>query len=144
MIHLEHRVKIQAPADRVWAAITNWTAQGEWMFATSVTDSGVPGVGQHIEAFTGFGPVGFLDTMTVTKWEPPRRCEVDHTGKVVRGTGAFEVIPINDHACELVWEEDLIIPLGAIGAAGFAVIKPAFMAGIRHSLNRFASQVELA
>ena len=29
--------------------------------------------------------------MTITVWEPPRRAVVRHTGKVVRGSGAFEV-----------------------------------------------------
>ena len=33
----------------------------------------------------GAGPVGFWDTMIITRWEPPYRVDVLHTGAVVRG-----------------------------------------------------------
>ena len=59
------------------------------MLGTSVwaVDSG-EGVNGRIAAFTGLFPksrkLGFIDCMTITKWEPPRVCDVLHTGKVAR------------------------------------------------------------
>lgn len=142
MKHLELTVSVAAPADFVWAAITDWPRQGEWMFATTVeqTSSGPNQVGTTISAFTGFGKLGFLDTMTVTKWEPPFVCDVVHTGRVVRGTGRFEVRPVTETSCEFIWSEDLNLPLGGIGQFGFMFVQPFFLAGIRQSLNKFAQQ----
>ena len=51
-------------------------------------------LGARLRAFTGVGPLGFTDTMEIVEWEPPRRCVVRHTGKVVRGDGVFEVVPL--------------------------------------------------
>lgn len=142
MKHLELIVKVDAPAAFVWNAITDWPRQGEWMFATTVkqTSPGANQVGTTIAAFTGFGKLGFLDTMTVTSWEPPHVCDVIHTGRVVRGTGRFEVRSITETTSEFVWSEDLVLPLGAVGRFGFVFVQPFFLAGIRQSLNKFAQQ----
>lgn len=142
MKHLELTVPVAAPAAFVWDAITDWPRQGEWMFATTVeqTSAGPNQVGTTISAFTGFGKLGFLDTMTVTKWEPPHICDVVHTGRVVRGTGRFEVRPVTETTSEFVWVEDLNLPLGGIGQFGFFFVQPFFLAGIRQSLSKFARQ----
>ena len=34
------------------------------------------------------------DTMVITRWEPPYRVDVTHTGKVVQGTGTMEVVAL--------------------------------------------------
>ena len=93
MEHIELEVLIQAPAQKVWDGITNWQAQSQWMLGTKVwpVDGDGTGVGGKIEAFTGIWRIGFLDTMEITAWDPPRLCDVNHTGRVVRGTGTFEV-----------------------------------------------------
>lgn len=144
MEHIELRIPVNAPQETVWKAITDWQSQGEWMFATKVdvTSPHAEGVGATLSAFTGFGPVGFLDTMTITSWEPPYRCDVDHTGRVVRGTGSFVVERLTDETSVFIWSEDLEIPLGKVGQIGFAITKPAFVAGVRHSLEKFARYVE--
>lgn len=145
MVHLELAIDIQAPAVDVWNGITDWPAQGKWMMATTVTSLDGIGhaTGARIEAFTGIGKVGFLDTMVVTSWDPPRRCDVLHTGKVVRGTGTFQVASLHEHASRFIWEEDLEIPLGIIGKVGFTIIKPLFLFGIKKSLGKFAHLVEM-
>lgn len=145
MEHIELTVDIQAPAIDVWNAVTNWQAQGKWMMATAVTslDGDGHAVGARLEAFTGIGKIGFLDTMHITTWEPPKRCDVLHTGKVVRGTGTFVVVPIHDHACRFEWSEDLDLPLGIVGKVGFLLVKPLFLLGIKKSLAKFAHLVEL-
>ena len=140
MTHLELTVDIDAPAEFVWNAITDWPRQGEWMLGTKVeqTSPGPNAVGTTIAAFTGIWRIGFLDTMTVTTWQPPTVCDVLHTGRVVRGTGRFAVQATGPNTCIFRWEEDLVIPLGGIGKLGFALVKPFFLAGIRQSLNKFA------
>jgi hypothetical protein len=142
--HLELVVPVAAPAERVFAAATDWDHQGEWMLGTKVrgTDKGGVGVGGGISAFTGIGRLGFLDTMVITRWEPPVRCDVRHTGRVVRGTGVFEVRPTGPQSAEFVWSEDLVLPLGALGRVGWVLVRPGFVAGVRLSLKRFARWVE--
>lgn len=142
MRHLELVVKVDAPAQFVWDAITDWPRQGEWMLGTRVeqTSPGHNAVGTTIAAFTGIGPIGFLDTMTVTNWVPPQVCDVVHTGRVVRGTGRFEVRSTGEQSADFIWVEDLELPLGRLGEFGFAFVQPLFLAGIRSSLKKFARQ----
>lgn len=94
-----------------------------------------------MEAFSGIGRVGFLDPMEITLWQPPRACHVLHTGRVVRGTGAFEVEPRGDNRSRFHWREDLDLPLGAPGRIGWLLVRPLFVYGVRLSLRRFASKV---
>ena len=144
MTHLELKVDIQAPAQRVWSAVTAWEQQDKWMMATKVKslDGTGQAVGARIEAVTGFGSIGVLDPMTITQWDPPNYCSVEHTGKIVRGTGEFRVVPIHASASTFIWAEDLEIPLGIIGKIGFWLIRPGFLWAIGKSLAKFANLVE--
>jgi hypothetical protein len=137
-------VDVDAPVERTWDGAVDWAGQGDWMLGTQVrpTRAGGQGVGGAFEAFTGIGPLGFLDTMEITVWEPPRRCHVLHTGRLVRGTGAFEVEPRGDGRSRFVWREDLELPLGALGRLGWPLVKPLFAFFVRLSLRRFARWVE--
>jgi hypothetical protein len=136
-------VDVDAPAAATWAAATDWATQGTWMLGTTVTPThqGGQGVGARIEAWTGVGRLGFLDPMEITLWQPPRACHVRHTGRVVRGTGAFEVEARGANRSRFRWREDLELPLGALGRVGWLLLKPLFAYGVRHSLRRFAEQV---
>lgn len=144
MAELVLRVDVDASVEEVWAGATDWAGQGEWMLGTTVrpTTQDGKGVGGGIAAFTGVGRIGFLDTMEITRWDPPRACHVRHTGRVVRGTGAFEVEPRGDGLATFVWSEDLELPLGALGRAGWPIVRPVFASGVRWSLRRFARWVE--
>ncbi len=144
MEHIELTVAVNAPAQKVWDAITNWEAQSQWMLGTKVwpVDGDGTGVGGKIEAFTGIWRIGFLDTMEITIWEAPARCDVLHTGRVVRGTGTFEVISVSPTSSNFVWSEDLVLPLGILGKVGFTLLRPGFVFGVRKSLEKFARLVE--
>ena len=89
MAELVVTAEVRAPAQAVWDLLTDWEQHDRWMLLTSAT--GGRAEGASIAAFTGVGRVGFTDPMTIVVWEPPRRCVVRHTGRVVRGSGAFEV-----------------------------------------------------
>ena len=137
-------VEVAAPADEVWAAAVDWDSQREWMLGTHVWQStpGATAVGSRVSAFTGVGPVGFLDTMQVTHWQPPRRCLVRHDGRVIRGVAAFEVEELETGRSRFVWSEWLDLPLGRLGQVGWLAISPVARVALQLSLSRFARFVE--
>jgi uncharacterized protein YndB with AHSA1/START domain len=122
---------VTAPSELVWSALVDWDLHGEWMLLTRA--SGGAGVGESIEAFTGIGRFGFLDRMTIVVWEPPHRAVVRHTGRVVRGSGAFEVRELSPGRS---------LPFGALGRAGWPLVRPLVRLGVSFSLRRLAGYVE--
>ncbi len=142
--HIAVDVVIDAPPEAVWSAVTDWPRQSEWMLGTVVrsTDLDGVGVGGGLEAFTGVGRLGFLDTMVITEWDPPRRCVVLHTGKVVKGLGIFEVVALPGGRSRFVWAEELDLPLGILGKAGWPIVRPGFAWGVGRSLQKLARDVE--
>jgi hypothetical protein len=135
-------LKIAAPIDKVWAAIADWESQGDWMLQTRVwvTSDIRSGVGTSISALTG--PLvksgfkfGLLDKMVVTNWLPPRLCEVDHVGKIIKGTGKFELTDISTKdaaATNFDWSETIKAPK----AVFLLIYLPTYL-GVRISLLRF-------
>lgn len=142
--HVALDVVIDAPVDTVFAAFSQWAEQGRWMLGTRVEVRSGDGasVGSELAAWSGAGPVGFWDTMTITRWEPPYRVDVLHTGAVVRGTGTMEVVALPGGRSRFIWSEDLDLPLGALGRLGWPVARPAFLLGVRRSLEAFGRLVE--
>ncbi len=134
-VEVTARIQVPVPPDRAWRAVVDWPAQGRWMLATRV--HGGHGLGARVVARTGFGPVGFTDTMEITQWEPPHRCVVRHTGRVVRGAGVFEVAPAGAGS-EFRWTEQLELPLAAVGRWGWRLAAPLARRGMGLSLRRFA------
>ena len=145
MVRVEERVTVAAPPQRVWEAVVDWEGQSRWMLLTTVRREAGParGVGERLVAVTGVAGIAFTDPMEVVALEPPRRVVVRHLGRVVRGTGTFEVGPAPEGAW-LAWAEDLALPLGWLGRLGFVAVKPLLRAGIRASLRRLARQLEAA
>ncbi|MFC4062208.1 SRPBCC family protein [Planomonospora corallina] len=136
-------VAVDAPArpERVFAVLTDWPRHHEWMALTRahVTAGDGRGAGSRLAAFTGIGPLGFLDTMEITLWDPPAAVAVRHTGRLVRGTGAFRVLPRAGGGSTIVWEEELDLPFGPAGRLGWALLRPATVALLRFSLRRLAA-----
>lgn len=143
-VHVALDVVVRAPVESVFEGFAQWAEQGRWMLGTRVEVAKGDGrsVGSELAAFTGVGPVGFLDTMTITRWEPPYRVDVIHTGKVVRGTGTMEVVALPGGRSRFIWSEDLDLPLGRLGRVGWPVVRPGFLQGVKASLQAFARLVE--
>ncbi|MCU1682230.1 MAG: polyketide cyclase [Amycolatopsis sp.] len=137
-------VDIGASAGTTWLALTDWARQGEWMLGTDVrvVDGNGRSVGSKLAAFTGIAGIGFTDTMEITTWEPPVRCGVKHMGKVVKGTGVFQVLDKGPQRSTFVWVEHLVLPFGFVGRLGWPVAKPVFTVGLRYSLQKFARYAE--
>lgn len=136
-------VEASAPPEQVWAAITDWARQGEWMLATKVRRISTTrtGLGTEIEALTGLGRFGVRDTMRVTEWDPPWRCTMQHTGRMIRGRGIFEV-SARPGGSRFSWTEDLELPFGIVGRAGWPLVRPLTRWGLQRSVNRFATFAE--
>lgn len=129
-----------APPERVWAVVTDWAAQSRWVPFTRAT--GGTGEGARVEAWTGIGPVGFLDPMEITLWDPPRRCTVRHLGRVVRGTAVFEVEPLPGGRSRFTWAEWVDLPVGGMaGELGYALVAPFVRAGLRAGMRRLGDLV---
>ena len=131
---------VAAPAQPTWDVLTDWDVHDRWMLFTRA--EGGRAQGETISAFTGVGPVGFLDTMTITVWEPPHRAVVRHTGRVVRGSGAFEVETLAAGRSRVVWSEWIELPLGPLGRLGWPLVRPLLRQLVQVSLRRLARQVE--
>lgn len=144
MRELVHSVVVDAPPRQVWAALTDWIRQGEWMLLTDVEITGGDphAVGGRLAARTGVPwrrgrHLGVLDTMVITEWDPPRRAVVQHTGRIVRGPGTFRIDPRGAGSLVTLTEQ-WWLPFGLLGRLGWPLVKPAVAAGIVLSLKRFA------
>ena len=140
-VTFEVRVDVDAPPDAVWAAMTDWPAQREWIPGTvvGVVHGDGRSVGSRLFAFTGIADIGFLDTLEIVEWQPPRRCRVRHLGRLLRGHGVLAVEPRGD-AATFVWIEELTAPFGPLGRAVMTVGRPAFQAGMRRAGRTFAAR----
>lgn len=122
-------VDVAAPPAAIFAAMTDWGRQSEWMLGTSV--SVVSGTGSSVGSELVAMTYGVSDRMRITRWDPPHVVEVLHLGRVVRGTGVFSV-----RGSSFVWSERLSVPFF------FPVVRPVFVAALRYSLGRFARFAE--
>jgi uncharacterized protein YndB with AHSA1/START domain len=137
-------VLVNAPAQHVFARLTDWPAQSEWMVGTTVraTKQSGQGIGAELSAFTGVGPIGFTDTMIITVWDPPHQCSVRHTGHIVKGEGDFIVTPISAQQSTCTWSERFILPFGILGKLTWPAARPFVRLGLRVSLKQFARWAE--
>ncbi|HEV2781118.1 MAG TPA: SRPBCC family protein [Actinophytocola sp.] len=136
------RVHVAAPVPVVWAAVTDWPRQGEWMIGTRVAVVAGDGrsVGSRLFGFTGLGDVGFLDELEIVEWTPPHRCRARHLGTLLRGSAEFDV-SADGSGSVVRWTERLEPPLGVLGAVGLRVLGPVLVLGMRRSLRRLAAVV---
>jgi hypothetical protein len=130
-------VQVAAPPEQVFALITDWPRHGDWMFLTTARQVGP----DRIEAYTGVRPFGFLDTMTITHWQPPALVRVAHTGRVLRGRGVIRVRP-RAGGSRVIWAEELRPPFGPLGRALWPIIGPIGSALVRRSLRALAALAE--
>jgi len=137
--HIAMSLVIDAPINKVWAALADWESQGEWMLQTTVevTSDIREGVGTSIAAFTGIGKLGIMDHMTVTSWNPPTICDVVHTGAIIKGTGRFELTALSENSTRFDWSEEILAP-----RAIFLLIAPGLYAGVRISLSALRRQLQ--
>ncbi len=139
-------IDVAAPVELVWRRVSDWDGQRDWVPATRVEVTGGDGrsVGSTLCAVTGLGPAAFADPMEVTEFVEggPWRAVVRHTGRVVRGEGVFEVVELGPGHSRFRWTERLDLPLGALGRAGWPVLRPGARAVLALSCRRLARLCE--
>lgn len=136
---LEVAVDVPAPAEVTWSVLTDWDRQHEWALLTRTRGLGPTGghaVGEQVHAFTGLGRVGFLDSMVVTGWDPPRRCAVRKTGRVVQGTAQFCVDPLGGQSSRVTYRAQVGLPAGRLGALAWPLVRAGIAGGFALSLRR--------
>jgi hypothetical protein len=135
------RLDTDVPPELLWDVVTDWSRQGEWIPLTTAeaADAGPLDEGSRVRAWTGLGRIGFWDEMVVRRWEPPTVLELEHVGRVVRGTAGFHIEPLGTRGSRITWWERISPPLGRAGALGWRLARPAARAGLVYVLHRLAA-----
>ena len=146
MGELHAQISTDVSPDRLWAVVTDWPNQGQWIPFTRarVVDGGPTGTGSRVEARTGIGPVGFLDVMIVDVWAPPRRLDLRHVGKIVRGSAGFVIEPLGTRGSRIVWWERIDMPLGVLGRLAWPVVERVSRWALEASLRKLAAVASAA
>ena len=143
---LRLHVDIDATPEAVWRWAVDWRRQREWIPFTTVSHVGGPvlGIGTRLVARTAIGPLGFDDHLTVTALEVPRTYEVLHTGRLVKGVGAFEVQPRGEapESSRFVWWERVDVPGGPLAPLLWRIGEPVTRRLFGWALDRLARAVE--
>lgn len=125
-VALEMEATLPAPPEVIWELITDWERQGDWMLEASdfvVTSDHREGIGVEAEATITIGGIKTRDRVRVTAWDPPRRLAIEHLGWV-SGAGVIDVVPSGPGRSHMFWREELLPPLGVLGAIGITGFKP--------------------
>lgn len=120
------RRTLEATPERVWALLTDWERQGEWMLEASdfvVTSDHREGVGVVAEATVRIGGISTRDEVRVDIWEPPVHLGIEHLGWV-SGRGDLVLRALDGGRTALEWTESLRPPLGPLGAVGIRLFVP--------------------
>ena len=134
---------VRAPAPQVFAALTTWERQGDWIPFTRVRlVEGDGGEGSLVEAITAVGPAELRDEMRVVKVDAPYEVRVVHCGGLLRGPGVLRCTPMDRGRTQVVWHEWFHLPGGAAGRFAWPLLWPGSKVGLTQALKRFARLVE--
>lgn len=129
-----------APPGVVWDVLVDWERQPQWMVdARDVRVRGGRrrGTGVRIECPTSLLGVTVRDVMEVTAWEPREVLEVRHVGRLISGTGRFELEP-TAVGTRVTWREHVDPPLGRLGeAVAGRLVRPLVARRFRASMDNF-------
>ena len=143
---VEQTIEVEAPAAALWSYLTDWERHGDWIPLTRVETVGgaAHGVGGKLRAWSGIGPLGFWDPLTITEWEEHDdgggRCVLVHTGRIVKGDAILTVTALSDARSQLSWVE--FFDFGPLGRLGWRVAGGRLEQGLGRALRRMAAQVE--
>ncbi|MEU4565536.1 SRPBCC family protein [Micromonospora sp. NPDC023956] len=136
-------VIVDAPAERVFAALTAWERQSEWIPFTRVrVVEGDGGEGSLIEAVTTIGPAALRDEMRVVRVDAPYEVGVVHCGRLLRGPGVLRCTPMQGDRTQVVWHEWFHLPGGAAGRVAWPVLWPGSKFSLTGALRKFGRLVE--
>ncbi len=147
-MRLEVTQDVAAAPEVVWAVLTAWERQPEWMLDAEDVEVLTPervGRGVTIRCPTNLFGVTVQDVMRVTGWDEPTYLEVVHLGRIITGTGAFELSPLPGGGCRVRWWEEIGPPFGRVGEWGATtLVLPVVRRVFARSLRRLAALAEAA
>jgi hypothetical protein len=120
-MRLEVMQEVAAPRATVWAVLTEWERQPEWMLDAKAVHVLTPertGEGVTLRCPTNLMGITVQDVMRVTGWDEPSYLEVTHLGRIITGYGAFELAELDAATTRITWWEEIDPPLGAFGEWG--------------------------
>jgi len=115
------RRTVDAPSEQVWAVLADFAGYGRWVPLTTMAFDPPPvRVGWGFAGRTGLGRAGFVDSMLVTRWEPPdvdgrARFSIRKTGRLLAGWADITLGVRPDRHTDVVWREEIVLrpePLG--------------------------------
>ena len=138
-------IDLTTDPDTAFAAVVDLPSQEKWIIATRLYPiegpTSVPQGGSRMAAFTGIGSIGFLDTMTVTEYDPPHRWITDKDGDLLRGVGIMQVDPLPG-GCRVTWANELELPFGLVGRLAWPLGRFVAQLGMQACLRRLAKQLQ--
>jgi len=140
-LHLPHRI------DSVWAELTDWEANSNWIPQTRVTVTNQTlGAGTEFVGVSKVGPIVLEDRMRVCNWSPPvegkAAARVSKLGPVLFGDAGFE-LTADGEGTSLVWFENVNLKWQLITAVMKPVLTPIAWLLFRTALARFAKTLEV-
>ena len=143
---LEVTREADAPRQVVWSVLTDWERQSQWMLDAKAVHVLTPqrtGEGVTIRCPTNLLGVTVQDVMRVTRWQPPRELEVVHLGRIITGSGAFELGELGPTRTRITWWERIDPPFGVVGErAASTVVLPVLRRIFGRSLDRLVALSE--
>jgi hypothetical protein len=126
--------------------LTQWERQSEWMLDAESVEVLTPereGEGVTIRCPTNLLGVTVEDVMRVTGWDEPHRLEVTHLGRIITGSGAFELTDTASGGTRIDWYELIDPPFGALGEWGAStLVRPLLARLFTRSLRGLAELSE--
>ncbi|MFO7960525.1 MAG: SRPBCC family protein [Nitriliruptoraceae bacterium] len=145
-MRLELVQPVAAPRDVVWSVLTAWERQADWMLDAKAVHVLTPertGEGVTLRCPTNLLGITVQDVMRVTGWQEPSYLEVTHLGRIITGTGAFELAEDGPDAAVVTWWEEVDPPLGALGEWGATtLVRPVLRRIFARSLANLARLAE--
>lgn len=91
-------ILVKAPAEKAYAALTDWSERSKWRPGLEMTWDGEPKahVGQQVTFKVKEGPFTYFFSYRVTGLEAPYRAFMEYTGKPLRGRAALEIVPTEE------------------------------------------------
>ena len=145
-MRIELDVPTSAPREVVWDVLVDWERQPDWMVDAKAVHVLTPH--RHGEGVTIRCPTNLLgftvqDVMRVTRWVEHEVLEVVHLGRIITGTGAFELRDGPGDGTTIHWWEEVDPPLGALGEAGAStLVAPIIRRLFTRSLTNLAGIAE--
>jgi carbon monoxide dehydrogenase subunit G len=138
------RAVLRAAPSRVWAVLTDWERQAEWMpdvaWIRVLGDERQGGTRLAVRTRV-FGVPAATDLVTVTAWKPSRRLAVEHTG-VVKGRGEWLLEPGPEGDTRFTWTEDITMPPRWIGELALRAYGPWQRGMLRRSVANLRRLLE--